>query len=140
MARPHSQSGWFMPKLFFGISLGPGKIKVPRIDAASLKQLLERESVLLFDVKDEDQWLVSREMIRGAKRRDPKRVAEWGKMLASGSEIVLYCSADGEAISARVAEKLLKMGFSHVSVLHGGWLAWKRERFPTSKRTSSGLL
>ncbi|PLX40861.1 MAG: hypothetical protein C0608_07845 [Deltaproteobacteria bacterium] len=129
-----------MPGLIFGIKFGERNVEVPRIAPESLRQLLEREGVLLLDVRDEDQWLVGREMIKGAKRKNPKNAHEWGKGLGRDKEIVLYCSAEDEAVSATVAKKLLKMGFSHVSVLRGGWLSWKREQLPTSKRTSSGLL
>lgn len=46
--------------------------------------------------------------------------------LAADRQIIFYCACPAEASAAALAERYREMGYTNVSVLHGGVDGWKR--------------
>ena len=65
-------------------------------------------------------------MIRGALRRDPFRVTDWGTTLPPASSVVVYC-VHGHEVSQDAALALRGAGI-HASYLEGGIEHWDGER------------
>jgi rhodanese-related sulfurtransferase len=66
--------------------------EVQRVDKDSLKSWLGQPDVLIIDVRAPRDWSRSDNKIKGAVRRDPGKVAVWGKTLPKDKKIVLYCA------------------------------------------------
>ena len=91
----------------------------PAISAASLRaSLASSRPPLVIDVRKVPTFLGAPDLIRGALRRDPLRVAEWGKTLPGEAEVVVYC-AHGHEVSQGAA------GALGASYLEGGIEAWR---------------
>jgi len=63
------------------------------------------------------------ELIRGALRRDPLRVAEWAKTLPAASSVVVYC-VHGREVSQGVAQAVGAAGI-RAAYLEGGIEGWR---------------
>jgi rhodanese-related sulfurtransferase len=89
------------------------------ISAAILKQSIRSsEPPLVIDVRRRERFLEAKDLIRGALRRDPERVAEWAKTLPRSASVVVYC-VHGHEVSQNVAKAL---GGRY---LEGGIEAWR---------------
>lgn len=100
--------------------------KVAEIDAVTLKQWLEYNTVLLIDVREPSEY--AEEHIPDAKlfplsNLQPQQVA------SQGEPIVLYCRSGNR--SAQAANKLIKAGMNNVYHLRGGLPTWKAAGLPT---------
>lgn len=98
------------------------------IDAATLKQGLNQQTVTLIDVREPSEF--AEEHIRGAvlvslSKFDPRQIPQ-----TPGKQLVLYCRSGGR--SAIAAQKLLDAGFQQVSHLGNGIAAWKQAGYPTA--------
>ena len=106
----------------------------PAISAASLRQSLSSaRPPLVIDVRKGPTFLGAPDLIRGALRRDPSRVADWGKSLPSDADVVVYC-VHGHEVSQNAAKAL------GASYLDGGLEAWREaggELFGKPKGASS---
>lgn len=92
------------------------------ITPAALQQALRSEQPpLVIDVRKAPAFLGATDMIRGALRRDPARVADWGAALPSTAGAVVYC-VHGHEVSQGVAKAL------HARFLEGGIEHWDGER------------
>ena len=104
------------------------------ISAATLRQSIRSsEPPLVIDVRRRERFLEARDLIRGALRRDPERVAEWAKTLPRAASVVVYC-VHGHEVSQNVAKAL---GGRY---LEGGIEAWREnggELFKKPKDSSS---
>jgi len=78
---------------------------------------------LVIDVRKPPAYLAATDMIRGALRRDPAAVADWGPALPKGSDVVVYC-VHGHEVSQGVAKAL------GARYLEGGIERWRDERMP----------
>ena len=91
----------------------------PAISAASLRQSLASDRPpLVIDVRKNDPFREAPDLIRGALRRDPLRVAEWGKSLPGEADVVVYC-VHGHEVSQGAAKAL------GARYLEGGIEAWR---------------
>ena len=91
----------------------------PSTSAASLRQsLASSKPPLVIDVRKGAAFLGAPDLIRGALRRDPLRVAEWGKCLPGDADVVVYC-VHGHEVSQGVAKAL------GARYLEGGIEAWR---------------
>ena len=91
----------------------------PAISAASLRQsLASNQPPLVIDVRKSPTFLGAPDLIRGALRRDPLRVAEWGKTLPGEADVVVYC-VHGHEVSQGAAKAL------GARYLEGGIEAWR---------------
>jgi rhodanese-related sulfurtransferase len=91
----------------------------PVISAASLRHsLASARPPIVIDVRKTPAFLDAPHLVRGALRRDPLRVAEWGKSLPSGADVVVYC-VHGHEVSQGAAKAL------GARYLEGGIEGWR---------------
>jgi len=121
-----------------GMSHGPRFEKLcdevrARIDEVSVDDVAQRlargDRFELVDVREESEFAAGR--IKGARHLG-KGVIERDVEKAIpdlDAEIVLYCGGGFRSVLA--ADSLVKMGYSKVSSMAGGWRAWKAKSFPT---------
>ena len=89
------------------------------ISAASLRQALASgKPPLVIDVRKGNAFLGAPDLIRGALRRNPLRVAEWARSLPSAADVVVYC-VHGHEVSQGAAKAL------GARYLEGGIEAWR---------------
>jgi rhodanese-related sulfurtransferase len=89
------------------------------ITAAELrKSLLDSEPPLVIDVRRNERFFEAKDLIRGALRRDPAKVADWSKTLPGKANVVLYC-VHGHEVSQNAAKAL------GAKYLEGGIEAWR---------------
>lgn len=96
------------------------------IDAATLRQWLNAEKVLLVDVRESGEY--ASERIRGAKliplsQFNPNRIEA-----IADKPIVLYCQSGNR--SRKAGQRLLEAGVTPVIHLKGGLPAWKQAGYP----------
>jgi len=106
----------------------------PAISATSLRQSLASDRPpLVIDVRKGPAFLGAPDLVRGALRRDPLRVADWGRSLPREAEVVVYC-VHGHEVSQGTAQAL------GARYLEGGIEAWRAaggELFGKPKGASS---
>jgi rhodanese-related sulfurtransferase len=89
------------------------------VSAASLRQsLASGRPPLVIDVRKGPTFLGAPDLIRGALRRDPLRVADWAKTLPRDADVVVYC-VHGHEVSQGAAKAL------GAKYLEGGIEAWR---------------
>ena len=103
--------------------------------AALRQSLSSNQPPLVIDVRKQTAFLGAPDMIRGALRRDPLRVADWGATLPQSAGVVVYC-VHGHEVSQGAAQALRAAGL-RASYLDGGIEHWdgERERKPTGAST-----
>ena len=98
----------------------------PSISAASLRQsLASNQPPLVIDVRKNAAFLGAADLVRGALRRDPQRIADWAKSLPASSTVVVYC-VHGHEVSQGAAKALSERGIA-ASFLEGGIEHWKSD-------------
>jgi rhodanese-related sulfurtransferase len=106
----------------------------PAITTAALRQsLASGRPPLVIDVRKTPTFLDAPDLIRGALRRDPLRVAEWQRTLPGEADVVVYC-VHGHEVSQGAAKAL------GARFLEGGIEAWRAaggELFGKPKGASS---
>jgi rhodanese-related sulfurtransferase len=91
----------------------------PSVSVAALRQsLASGQPPLVIDVRKGPAFLDAPDLVRGALRRDPLRVAEWGKTLPAKADVVVYC-VHGHEVSQGAATAL------GARFLEGGIEAWR---------------
>ena len=109
----------------------------PAITVSSLSQsLASSRPPLVIDVRKGERFRQAPDLIRGALRRDPERIAEWAKTLPENAHVVVYC-VHGREVSQRAAEVLHAQGFS-ASFLEGGIELWKEQKQPLAQKPAGG--
>ncbi|NJL79935.1 MAG: rhodanese-like domain-containing protein [Richelia sp. SM2_1_7] len=108
------------------------------IDANTLKECLEEETILLIDVREAAEY--AGERIPGSTRVslsnfDPQKIP-----LEQGKKLILHCQSGRR--SAQAAQKLFAAGFEEVTHLEGGLNAWKQAGYPieTSKNAPISIM
>lgn len=96
---------------------------VDMVDAAELRRRLDREDVLLLDVRRAEDAAADPVRIPGAAWRDPAGTASWSGELPKGKPVALYCVRGG-SVSGGVAGALADAGHE-VLRLEGGLAAWR---------------
>ena len=84
---------------------------------------------VVFDVRSHGYYEKDTKRIHGSARLEPNAIGEQAAALPKDKEIVLYCTCVREATSAKVARALEDRGLK-VSVLEGGFRAWKKAGLP----------
>src|SRR3954464_7699759 len=105
------------------------KGEIDEVDAAHARELIERDSPTLVDVREQDEW--DEGHLPGAihiprgylESRIEQAVPDRSK------PVLLYCAAGNR--SAFAAQTLEELGYEHVSSLAGGYTDWKRNGYPT---------
>ena len=82
-----------------------------------------RTPPVIIDVRRRPAFTSSREMIRGALRRDPEQVEAWAKSLPAASSVVVYC-VHGHEVSQGAAALLAATGID-ARYLEDGLEGWK---------------
>jgi len=108
---------------------------VSQLSTAELAELLGRDdNVLLFDVREEGEYAVSR--IPGAVRVDPgiwtfSFMGQFGEAVR-GKTVIFYCSVGvrSSKLAAQVQEEVMEAGATRVHNLDGGVFAWHNEERP----------
>lgn len=105
------------------------------IDAQTLKQGLDQQSVTLIDVREPGEF--AGEHIPGAtlvplSQFDPRKIPQ-----SDDTQLVLYCRSGQRSQIA--AQKLQEAGFERVYQLSSGIAAWKDAGYPTLKNQNAPI-
>lgn len=96
---------------------------VTRISIDELKTLIEKNAVLLIDVRDPESFAKGR--IPGSVNIDYTQVLkEGGKFAGETRTIVTYCACANEMTAARASVDLAANGIAGAKALKGGWDEW----------------
>lgn len=96
------------------------------IATAALRQAIRSDRPpLVIDVRHEERFRAAVDLLRGALRRDPLRVADWAKTLPASASIVVYC-VHGHEVSQNAAAALAAAGFE-ARYLEGGIERWRAD-------------
>ena len=89
------------------------------ISAAALRQSLRSpQPPLVIDVRRQERFLESADLIRGALRREPDKADAWKGTLPAAAQVVVYC-VHGHEVSQSAANTL------GARYLEGGIEAWR---------------
>ena len=110
--------------LFAAASVSAQAVRnVPRISIDELKTLMDKNAVLVIDVRDPDSYAKGR--IPGAVNVDYTRIfQEAARFQHETRTIVTYCACAREMTSARAAVDLAAKGITGARALVGGWDEW----------------
>jgi rhodanese-related sulfurtransferase len=86
--------------------------------------------VMILDVRSHGYYDKDTQRIKGSQRLEPNALSELAANLPKDKEMVLYCTCYREATSLKVALELEDQGLTKVSVLEGGFTAWKDAGLP----------
>lgn len=97
-------------------------LRMSRISAADLFELLQKgQRPLIVDVRAPASQREGRIPGAIALSGDPSRFAT---ALPAAEEVIVYCACPNDASAARVAQQLMKHGYTRVRPLQGGIDAW----------------
>lgn len=108
------------------------KTRIKEMDIDQLKTLQSSgEKFTLIDVREDNEWTARHaagalHISKGVIERDIE-----SKVAQKDAKLVLYCA--GGSRSALAADALMKMGYSNVFSLAGGFGAYKSAGLPTEK-------
>ena len=89
---------------------------------------------LLIDVRRGPVFEADELIIAGAVRRTPEEIERWGREIAPGSPVVVYC-AHGQEVSQRAAAILREIGAA-ARYLEGGIAAWAEAKLPLRRKVA----
>jgi rhodanese-related sulfurtransferase len=100
-----------------------GKSRIREVSAEQARRRLSSGKARVIDVREDNEWATSHvagaeHMGRGVIERD---IVE--KIPDKTAELILYCG--GGFRSALAADNLMKMGYTNVYSMAGGWRAWE---------------
>ena len=107
---------------------------VERVTKEQLKAMIEEINPIIIDVRLEKHWENSPYKIKGAIRGNPEAFQSWSDTHPKASVLILYCAWPSEQTSARLAQKLIKNGYSKAYALKGGWNEWYSAEFPVEEK------
>jgi rhodanese-related sulfurtransferase len=94
------------------------------ISHADLKKTLETPgSVIILDLRRNDDYNKDTLTMPTSRRFDPDKIAEWSGALPKDKEILLFC-AHGRSISNASVDYLTKNGYK-ARLIAGGFDSWK---------------
>ena len=108
------------------------KKRVKETNVADVKRRMDAgEKFVLVDVREESEWAQGHlpgaiHLGKGIIERDVEQ-----RVPDAGAKIILYCG--GGFRSALAADNLLKMGYTNVESMDGGWKGWIGAGLPTQK-------
>ena len=100
------------------------------IDAEMLRDLMAKDEVLLFDVRQPLDFLAYAEIIPGAVRIAPKDLVEHTASFPRDQNSVIYCTCINDETSRMILERARALKFTRVKLLTGGLAAWKLKGYP----------
>jgi membrane protein DedA with SNARE-associated domain/rhodanese-related sulfurtransferase len=119
------------------------RLRMARITVDELHRLIgEGQQPVIVDlrtslVRDQDSRFIPNALVV-----DFAEVDQWLDQVPTDREIIFYCTCPNEAGAARVARKLMDLGYTHVRPLLGGLDAWIAAGYEVENRsvTSVGAL
>jgi rhodanese-related sulfurtransferase len=113
-----------------------GELADHSITPQELNTLLsEKRPIKLFDVRLSLDLLAYSEIIPGAERLPPERIAELESSLPRDEDLVVYCTCISEKTSKKIIERALALKFTRIKLLKGGLEGWKANGFPVEPYT-----
>ena len=106
------------------------KVRVRECTVDDVKSRLDaKEAFTLVDVREESEYAAGHlpgavHIGKGVIERDIE-----GKVPDPATPLVLYCGGGFRSVLA--GEALLKMGYTNVISMDGGWSGWKAKGYPT---------
>jgi membrane protein DedA with SNARE-associated domain/rhodanese-related sulfurtransferase len=116
---------WWQRRRFFK------RLRMARITVDELHRLIaEGQQPLIVDlrtslVRDPDSRFIPNALVM-----DFAEVDQWLDQVPTDRELIFYCTCPNEAGAARVARKLMDLGYTHVRPLLGGLDAWIAAGYP----------
>jgi rhodanese-related sulfurtransferase len=105
---------------------------VPRVSVDELQALIDRQAVVVVDVRDPGQFSEGR--IPGAVNIDyTEMMAKGARFKGETRTIVTYCACVNETTAARAALDLAALGIPGAKALRGGWMEWKERGMAVEK-------
>jgi rhodanese-related sulfurtransferase len=109
---------------------------VPKMDKMALRNKLDAgEPLVIVDARSEEDWQKSDVKLPGAIRISPDN-AEDVATVTDDNAIVVYCACPDDAMSEKVARRLMTAGRLTVSILDGGFDAWQAIDYPLENKTA----
>ncbi|HWC16637.1 MAG TPA: VTT domain-containing protein [Terriglobales bacterium] len=112
------------------------RLRLRRIGPAMLfRKLKSNTKTAVLDLLDfeGDSNSKNQEAIPGAFRVDPSRLQKSPHIsVPEDVDVILYSSSGGDAVPARAAVGLQRIGVHNVWVLEGGLKAWREQGFPVA--------
>ena len=106
--------------------------KYKELSPAGLTLLINRESPLMIDLSAYADF--EKAHVPGAKHVAMSQFDPESKDLANAKELpVVVMDKDGRGAALKAAQRLVKAGFTKVSVLGGGVAAWQQAQLPVAK-------
>lgn len=107
------------------------KANVEGISAEEVKQLIQKDSVILIDVRDPDEWekgtIEAKHLVKISRGflevKYPKLILE---QYTKKDPFVVYCALEPRSILA--ASRLKELGFENVKYLEGGLKNWNSKK------------
>ena len=116
---------WWQRRRFYN------RLRMARITVDELHRLIaEGRQPVIVDlrtsfVRDQDSRFIPNALVM-----DFAEVDQWLDQVPTGRELIFYCTCPNEAGAARVARKLMDLGYTHVRPLLGGLDAWIAAGYP----------
>lgn len=108
---------------------------VPTMDKMALRNKLESgEQIVIVDARSEEDWQKSDVKLPGAMRISPEDINDVTSV-GDANAIVVYCACPDNAMSEKVAKRLMTAGRLNVSILDGGFDAWQAIDYPLENKT-----
>jgi rhodanese-related sulfurtransferase len=95
------------------------------------------QELLLFDVRQPLDVLVSYEIIPGAKRIPPKELLENPSLIPKEKDSIVYCTCPSDKTSRAILRRALALRFLRIKFLKGGLEAWKARGYPVEPYNES---
>jgi rhodanese-related sulfurtransferase len=92
--------------------------------------LIERQDVLLYDVREPLDVLADSERIPGSKRVAPKEIEANENLIPKDRDAVVYCTCASDKASREISKRAISRNFFNVKFLKGGLAAWKEKGYP----------
>jgi membrane protein DedA with SNARE-associated domain/rhodanese-related sulfurtransferase len=123
-------SRWWQRRRFYN------RLRMARISVDELHRLIgEGQRPVIVDlrtslVRDQDSRSIPDALVMNLAEVD-----RWLDHVPADREIIFYCSCPNEAAAAKVARKLMDLGYTHVRPLHGGLDAWIAAGYEVENRS-----
>lgn len=105
--------------------------QIKTVAAKDAKQMIDAGDVVVIDVREQDEYDVERIPQAILIPRGLLEFQIAAKVPKKDTTIIVYCLKGGRG--ALSAQTLQIMGYTNVSSLNGGFVAWQAAKFPTEK-------
>ncbi len=123
-------SRWWQRRRFYN------RLRMARITVDELHRLIaEGQQPLIVDLRTSLVRGQDSHFIPNALVMDFAEVDQWLDRVPTDRELIFYCTCPNEAGAARVARKLMDLGYRHVRPLLGGLDAWIAAGYEVENRS-----